>query len=167
MKTYGTVDVWIHIFLTSALAIGEWSVSRPCHFTPGERTPGTHWIGGWVDPRAGLDDMEKWKFFTLPVLELSFPLIVRPVASRYTDCAIPALDSSLLLKLKESYESDKCETWHRPVFTFVILPLASATPIVMYILYWSLKQLRKYFARHKTTSSVSCSSAERHCKTSC
>jgi hypothetical protein len=24
-------------------------------FTPGERTPGTHWIGGWVGPRAGLD----------------------------------------------------------------------------------------------------------------
>jgi hypothetical protein len=27
-------------------------------------------IGGWVDPRAGLDDMEKRKFLTLPVLEL-------------------------------------------------------------------------------------------------
>jgi hypothetical protein len=24
-------------------------------FTPGERTPGTHCIGGWVGPRAGLD----------------------------------------------------------------------------------------------------------------
>jgi hypothetical protein len=24
-------------------------------FTPGERIPGTHWIGGWVGPRAGLD----------------------------------------------------------------------------------------------------------------
>jgi hypothetical protein len=24
-------------------------------FTPGEGTPGTHWIGGWVGPRAGLD----------------------------------------------------------------------------------------------------------------
>jgi hypothetical protein len=23
-------------------------------FTPGERTPSTHWIGGWVGPRAGL-----------------------------------------------------------------------------------------------------------------
>jgi hypothetical protein len=27
---------------------------RP-RFAPRERTPGTHWIGGWVDPRAGLD----------------------------------------------------------------------------------------------------------------
>jgi hypothetical protein len=25
---------------------------------PMERTSGTHWIGGWVGPRAGLDDME-------------------------------------------------------------------------------------------------------------
>jgi hypothetical protein len=34
-----------------------WVVSitpRP-RFTPGERTTGTHWIGGWVGPRAGLD----------------------------------------------------------------------------------------------------------------
>jgi hypothetical protein len=35
-----------------------------------ERAPGTHWIGGWVDLRAGLDDLEKRKFLTLPGLEL-------------------------------------------------------------------------------------------------
>jgi hypothetical protein len=29
MKAYGGVDVWIHIFLTSALVGGEWSTSRP------------------------------------------------------------------------------------------------------------------------------------------
>jgi hypothetical protein len=49
---------------------GEWSVSPPCRFTLGERAPGTHWIGGWVDPRAGLDDVEKKKFLTLPAFEL-------------------------------------------------------------------------------------------------
>jgi hypothetical protein len=43
--------------LTSALDGGEWSASRPGHFIPGERTPGTDWIGGWVGPRAGLDDV--------------------------------------------------------------------------------------------------------------
>jgi hypothetical protein len=57
-------------FLTSAQVGGEWSASRPCRFTPGERAPGTHWIGGWVDPRAGLDDLEKRKFLTLRGLEL-------------------------------------------------------------------------------------------------
>jgi hypothetical protein len=39
-------------------------------FTPWERAPGTHWRGGWVDPRAGLDEMEKRKLLTLPGLEL-------------------------------------------------------------------------------------------------
>jgi hypothetical protein len=62
MKAYGGVDVQIHTFLTSALDGGEWSASRPCRFTTRERAPGTHWIGGWVDPQASLDDMEKRKF---------------------------------------------------------------------------------------------------------
>jgi hypothetical protein len=53
-------------------------------YPPGKRSPGTHWIGGWVDLRAGLDDLEKRKFLTLPGLEL------QPVASCYTDYAIPA-----------------------------------------------------------------------------
>jgi hypothetical protein len=50
------------IFLTPVLIGGEWSASLP--------GPGTHWIGGWVDLRAGLDDLEKRKFLTLPGLEL-------------------------------------------------------------------------------------------------
>jgi len=25
-------------------------------YPPRERAPGTHWIGGWVSPRTGLDD---------------------------------------------------------------------------------------------------------------
>jgi hypothetical protein len=58
------------LFLTSALAGGEWSASRPSRFTPKERATGTHWIGGWVDPRAGLDYVEKRKFLILPGLEL-------------------------------------------------------------------------------------------------
>jgi hypothetical protein len=38
----------------------------PCpHFTPGERTPGTHCTGGWVDPRAGLDAEARWKILWL------------------------------------------------------------------------------------------------------
>jgi hypothetical protein len=61
MKDYGEV------FLNSTLVGGEWSVSRPGHFTPEKETPV---IGGWVDPRAGLDDVEKRKFLTLSGLEL-------------------------------------------------------------------------------------------------
>jgi hypothetical protein len=47
--------------LTLALDGGEWSASRPGRFTPRERAPCTNWIGGWVDPRAGLDAMVKEK----------------------------------------------------------------------------------------------------------
>jgi hypothetical protein len=54
MKEYGGVDVYIHVFLTWALVGGEW-----------ERAPDTHWMGAWVDPRAGQDDMEKIKFVVL------------------------------------------------------------------------------------------------------
>jgi hypothetical protein len=57
MKTYGGVDVYIHVFFTSALAAGEWSSPRPGRFTPGEKAPDTPWIRVWVDPRAGLDDV--------------------------------------------------------------------------------------------------------------
>jgi hypothetical protein len=67
MKGYGGVDVQIQIFLTSELAGGEWSASRPSRFTPGERAP--RWIVGWVGPRACLDDAEKRKFLTLMGLE--------------------------------------------------------------------------------------------------
>jgi hypothetical protein len=47
----------------------RWEVSftsQPLY--PLGRAFGTHCTGGWVDPRAGLDDMEKWKFLTLPWL---------------------------------------------------------------------------------------------------
>jgi hypothetical protein len=64
MKTYKAEDVQNHIFLTSALGGGEWSASRPGHFTPGERVPGTHLIGGLVDHRAGLDDLDKRKLLS-------------------------------------------------------------------------------------------------------
>jgi hypothetical protein len=56
MKAYwgsgGTAPI---VLLTSALDGGEWSASRPGRFTPRERAPSTHWIGGWVGPRAVLE----------------------------------------------------------------------------------------------------------------
>jgi hypothetical protein len=70
MTAYEGVDVLIHIFLTSALVGSECLASRPGRYIPDERAPGTHWIGGWLDHKAGLDDVEKRKFLTLPGLEL-------------------------------------------------------------------------------------------------
>jgi hypothetical protein len=47
--------------LTLALDEGEWSVSRPGRFTRRERAPDTHWIGGWVGLRAGLNAVVRRK----------------------------------------------------------------------------------------------------------
>jgi hypothetical protein len=70
----GQKETWLAAFLTIKGKVvprmGEWSASRPGRFTPGERAPGTHWIEGWVGPRASLDDVEKRKFLALPGLEL-------------------------------------------------------------------------------------------------
>ena len=42
----------VPLILTSALAPAA---------LPLGKNPGTHWMGGWVDPRTGLDIMEKMK----------------------------------------------------------------------------------------------------------
>jgi hypothetical protein len=71
--------------LTSALDGGESSASSPGRFTPRERDPDTHCIGGWVGPRTVLDAVVKRKILS-PRRE-SNPRIpnVQPVAQRYTD----------------------------------------------------------------------------------
>jgi hypothetical protein len=70
MKAYGGLDIQIHIFLTSGLIGGEWSASRHGSLTAVENPPGIYWMGGWVNPRAGLNHVENRKFLTLPGLEL-------------------------------------------------------------------------------------------------
>jgi hypothetical protein len=59
MEAYGEWMYRSTFFLTSALVGGEWSTSRYGRFIPKEIALDTHWIGGWVDLRAGLDHMEK------------------------------------------------------------------------------------------------------------
>jgi hypothetical protein len=51
MKTYGGVEVLV------CDARWKWGVSFASllSYPQGERAPGTHWVGGWVGPRAGLD----------------------------------------------------------------------------------------------------------------
>jgi hypothetical protein len=47
----------------------EWCASLPCRFTPGERVRATHWIGGWVGLRIGLNAIEERKILALPGIE--------------------------------------------------------------------------------------------------
>ena len=74
------------LFLTSALGESRWSTTRPGCFTPKEKGPlSTLQEAGW-GPRARLDGCGNSR----PPPRLG-PQIVQPVASRYTDCALPAL----------------------------------------------------------------------------
>jgi hypothetical protein len=79
MEAYGGVGVQIHIFLTSALVEGEWSVSRPGRFPPGEEV-------GWTSEPVWttLRRENSWPYHDLN----SDTSVVQPVASRYTDWAM-------------------------------------------------------------------------------
>jgi hypothetical protein len=57
----------------------------PAALPPGKR-PGTHYIGGWFGSQGQSGRVRK--ISPPPGFD---PLTVQPVASRYTDCAIPAL----------------------------------------------------------------------------
>jgi hypothetical protein len=71
--------------LTSALDRGEWSASRLGRFTPRERAPRTHCIGGWVGPRAVLDAVVKRNIPSFSRESNPGTPIVYPVAQLYTD----------------------------------------------------------------------------------
>jgi len=61
VKAFWGEEVQLYAFLTSVRDGCEWSVLHPGRFASGDRTLGTHWIGGWVSPRASLDAVVKRK----------------------------------------------------------------------------------------------------------
>ena len=65
-----SVEVQLNSFLNLALDSGEWSASRPGHFTPEETALGSYQIGGWLGPRARLDIMGKMKSLLFTKFEL-------------------------------------------------------------------------------------------------
>ena len=64
--------------MTAALEGGKWSAARLGRTLPRERT-GTHFTGGWVGPRAGLESAENLALTGIR------SWTVQPVVSRYTD----------------------------------------------------------------------------------
>jgi hypothetical protein len=60
------------------------------------RAPDTHWIGGWVDLRIGLDMVSKRKIPSFCQDSNPDHPIVQPAVSRYTDCA-PCFKNLLIL----------------------------------------------------------------------
>jgi hypothetical protein len=63
----------------------------PWPLYPRERAPSTHWIGGWVGPRAVPDAVVKRKIPSPRRKSNPRTPIVQPVVQRYTNWAIPAI----------------------------------------------------------------------------
>jgi hypothetical protein len=79
---YGGMELQLHSFLISAIDGGEWLVSRSGRFISGETAVGTHWIGGWVGPRAGLEAVVKRRIPFLVLARNRTP-IAQHVGSEY------------------------------------------------------------------------------------
>jgi hypothetical protein len=84
MKVCWGVEVHTTHSLTLALDGSKWLASRPGCFTPRERAPDTHWIGGWVGTRAVMDVVERKIPSSHQELNPRTP-IVQPIAQCYTN----------------------------------------------------------------------------------
>jgi hypothetical protein len=86
MKTYGGVDVQIHVFLTSAQFVVSGQHHTPAALPPGEEPPVP------IGKEAGWAREPVWTTWrgeeSYPYRDSKFdPSAVQPVASRHTDCA--------------------------------------------------------------------------------
>ena len=79
------MNVYLQSFLTSAIDGGRWSASRPGYFTPWEEIPNTHWVGGWLGFRFGLDAMQKRKQSYHAANQTEIPQMSNLLCSHCTD----------------------------------------------------------------------------------
>jgi hypothetical protein len=106
----GGEEVWLLLILNLGTRWG-WVVSvtpRP-RFTPGERTPEIHWIGGWVGPRAGLDIEARRKILCLCRGPSVIPLHASP-NSNVVLCWVRTPDHCLI-------ETVRAIWWQLPLLT--------------------------------------------------
>jgi hypothetical protein len=104
-------------------------IYAPAALPPRERAPGTHWIGGWVGPRAVLGAVVKRKIPNPRRESNPITPIVQPVAQCYTDWAITALslcklevgrNISVPLYLLDR-EKELCQPWLGIKSTFLVV----------------------------------------------
>jgi hypothetical protein len=86
---------------------------------PRWKSPGTTRIGGWVGPRVGLDNVEKRKFLTLPVVEH------RPLGRSVRRQSLYRLrypvSQKISVQTSERYESIDHYCWRSIVISFLTI----------------------------------------------
>jgi hypothetical protein len=82
---YERAEIKLYKLLTSVLGGCKWSASRSGGFN--HRGFGTHWIGGWVGPRASVDTVMNIYASLCPCLELNGKLPVRSLDTILTELA--------------------------------------------------------------------------------
>jgi hypothetical protein len=80
----------------------EWSASGLGRFTPGERVLGTHFVRGWVGPKAGMNAVEEIKIYFLCLESKPNSWVVQPVAYSLYQLSYPGCSKQ---KLAEPYNS--------------------------------------------------------------
>jgi hypothetical protein len=114
-----------------------------------ERDLGTHWIGVLMDPRAGLDDLEKRKFLTLPGLELR--TLSRPARSRslyrlrYPRSSLPKYENYLVFM---EINLGKGNMWD--------------IPVLIHFCYISVVTFCRFETRQETISHCYCAAQTPH-----
>jgi hypothetical protein len=122
----------------------RWAVSfTVLQLTSEKGPPCTHWVGGWVSPRTGLHNMEKWKFLTLPGHEY------QSVASRYTNCPNNTLSPY--------YETPRYELSSRPSFLSVQIFFQAACCQTLIFDHEDVKRSWSSTGLHGVTSQEKCS----------
>jgi hypothetical protein len=91
---------------------------------PRKKSTSTQSIGGWVDPRAGLDVVMKGKIFLLPGILTPF---IQPVACRYTDWAIPAQFLHPTIPIFSRISTFKRASWIKQCFVLDSWPFHGVT----------------------------------------
>jgi hypothetical protein len=89
-RRIGGVDVYIHSFFDLGTRWRWVVIFTPRPLYPQGRAPGTHWIGGWVSPRAVLDAVVKRKIPSPRRESNPRTAIVQPIAqlSRLFHCEV-------------------------------------------------------------------------------
>jgi hypothetical protein len=125
MKTYGRVDIWIHI-LTSELVGGEWSALVGLAVLPRGKSPGTHSSCNSRQPQRQERKLWQWTQKLLVVTSFQYIYIRHQGLFRHMTC----IKSNQVEKLTQNKIRKIClprhvkyQTWSGIFFIFFLNPL--------------------------------------------